>query len=96
MLQRQNSVAGRLLTGAVQGLADAGTEAASDHVSDALTGNDRDHLHKSKEQLKEEKEEVKEDEEKKERKPKEKEEEEKEDKEQEEKKKQDEKELDRD
>lgn len=43
--------------GAVQGLVQAGSALAGDHIAVELTGNDRDHPQKTKEQLKEEEEE---------------------------------------
>lgn len=56
-VRRQSSVAGRLMFGAVQGLVQAGSALAGDHIAVELTGNDRDHPQKTKEQLKEEEEE---------------------------------------
>ena len=53
--RRQNSAMGRMASGAVQGVVTASTTLFSDYVSDSLTGNDKDHPQKTKEQLEAEK-----------------------------------------
>lgn len=54
-LRRQNSFFGKMAAGAVQGFVSATTTLFSDHISDELTGNDKDHPQKTKEQLEAEK-----------------------------------------
>ncbi|MCJ1428307.1 hypothetical protein MMC29_006216 [Sticta canariensis] len=53
--RRQNSAMGKMASGAVQGVVTASTTLFSDYVSDSLTGNDKDHPQKTKEQLEAEK-----------------------------------------
>lgn len=54
VVRRQNSWAGKALWGAIQGGFNAGITMLQDKISDELTGNDRDHPQKSKQQLEEE------------------------------------------
>ncbi|MCJ1269034.1 hypothetical protein MMC22_008922 [Lobaria immixta] len=52
--RRLSSVAGRVTNGAMQGLVSEGTQIAGDSIADELTGNDRDHPQKTKQQVVEE------------------------------------------
>lgn len=52
--RRQSSVVGRVTNGALQGLVSGGTQIAGDSIADELTGNDRDHPQKTKQQVAEE------------------------------------------
>lgn len=58
-MRLQNSIAGKLLSGAVQGIVSAGTSLVGDRIGYELTLNDSDHPQRTTEQLEEDKKEEK-------------------------------------
>ncbi|MCJ1422743.1 hypothetical protein MMC29_000623 [Sticta canariensis] len=53
-VRRQNSWAGNMLVGGIRGAFTAGVNMAGDKIAQELTGNDKDHPQKSKDELEEE------------------------------------------